>query len=363
MQDAFSSPDDLYQSLWKWVHEFADGSNVLLSTLASCPSDAATTNVINNVADFAEFWYPLYIDFLLDLPIIDSYSERCRFIEQCRRHYARNPGALKLIDEFEGNYTPDKALFYYSRDGFVYRLVNRALRQQVIDGIISFRFLLHDIREQLRSEYKMFAVATEAEDDFSMTFFRGQRMSLDELNKLQKKYRAGTLITTNSYFSTTMGRNIAQKFAGKTTKDIAAVVFEITAQIKNSATNQRKPFAYIASHSQFGDEELEVLFSIGSFFKINKIFYNESDSVWIVQITFIDDDDTDLEVTKDYRTLRTCSLEAMMVKIGNLLADHPQQGISVAAAFYDMIMALKFSETLTAACYTGLGWLALKEKI
>jgi len=146
MQDAFSVPDDLYHCLWKWVQEFADESNVLLSTLASCLPNA-TTNVINNVADFAEFWYPLYIDFLLDLPIIDPYSERCRFIEQCRIHFARNPGALKLIDDFEANYTPDKALFYYSCEGFIYRLVNRALRQQAIDGITSFRFLLHDIRD------------------------------------------------------------------------------------------------------------------------------------------------------------------------------------------------------------------------
>src|SRR5262249_2432855 len=121
-------------------------------------------------------------------------------------------------------------------------------------------------------------------------------------------------------------------------------------------------FAYIGSHSQLGDAETEVLFSIGSFFKINKIFYNESDSLWIIQVTFIDDDDVSLEITKDYRTLRTSSLEEIMVKIGNLLADHPRRGIPAATAFYNMIMTLKFSETLTAACYTGLGWLALKEK-
>jgi tetratricopeptide (TPR) repeat protein len=360
MQDAFSVPDDLYHCLWKWVQEFADESNVLLSTLASCLPNA-TTNVINNVADFAEFWYPLYIDFLLDLPIIDPYSERCRFIEQCRIHFARNPGALKLIDDFEANYTPDKALFYYSCEGFIYRLVNRALRQQAIGGIMSFRFLLHDIRDQLRLEYKMFIIATE-EDDFPMTFFRGQRMSLDELNKLQKKHRAGTLITTNSYFSTTMNRDIARKFAGQSTEGMVSVLFEVATQIKNSDTNQRKPFAFIGSHSKFGADELEVLFSIGSFFKINKIFYDESDAVWIVQVIFIDDDDTSLEITKDYRTLRACSLEAMIVKVGNLLADHPQQGIPVATAFYNMITALKFSEILTAACYTGLGWLALKEE-
>jgi hypothetical protein len=34
----------------------------------------------------------------------------------------------------------------------------------------------------------------------------------------------------------------------------------------------------------------------------------------------------------------------MIVKVGNLLADHPRQGIQIATAFYKMIMKLKFSE-------------------
>jgi tetratricopeptide (TPR) repeat protein len=361
MQEAFSVPDDLYQCLWKWIQDFADDFNVLLSTLSICPSDTMTTNVIKNIADLAECWYPLYIDFLLNLPTIDPLSERSRFIEQCRIHFARNPATLKQIDDFEADYTPEKALYYYSRDGFVYRLINRELRKQTIDGIINFRFMLVDIHNQLQNEFKKLFIIT-CEEKLSRTFFRGQRMTHDELNELKKKHRAGTLITTNSYFSTSMNRSIARKFAGETTKEYVSVLFEVTAQITNSEKNQRKPFAYIGDHSQFGAAELEVLFSIGSFFKIDKIFESESDSAWIVQITFIDDDDTSLEITKDYCNLRTCSLEAMIVKVGNLLADHPRQGIPVATAFYKMIMKLKFSDNLTAACDTGLGWLALKEK-
>ena len=361
MQDVYSTSDDLYQSLWKWLEEFTDSSDTLLSILSICSSDAKTTNVVNNVADFAEFWYPLFMEFLLALPTTDLASERRRFIEQCRIHFARNSRALQLVDDFEANYVPEKALFYYSSDSFVYRLINRALRQQAIAGIINFRFFLLDIRSQLQNEFEIFFAAT-GEEDFWKTFFRGQQMTHDELNELQKKHRAGTLITTNSYFSTSMNRDIARKFAGTATKEDVAVIFEVTAHITNSGKKQRKPFAFIGNHSKFGMEESEVLFSIGSFFKINKIFFDEADVVWIVQITFIDDDDASLEVTKDYCTLRTCSLEAMMIKVGNLLADHPRQSISAATAFYKMIMELNCPETLTAARFTGLGWLALKEK-
>ena len=46
MQKVFSVPDDLYQCLWKWIQDFADDMNVLLSIFFTCPSDAMTTNVI-----------------------------------------------------------------------------------------------------------------------------------------------------------------------------------------------------------------------------------------------------------------------------------------------------------------------------
>ena len=275
------------------------------------------------------------------------------------RHCA--PGILKQIDEFEANYTPKKAPTLLFPRWICLSPYYRAIRLQTIDGIISFRFLLVDIHNQLQVEFKKFFTKT-SEEKLSRTFFRGQCMTRDELNELQKKHRAGTLITTNSYFSTSMERDIAQLFVGQTTTDYVSVLFEVTAHITNSEENRRKPFAYIGDCSHFDKAEQEVLFSIGSFFKINKIFESESDSAWIVRITFIDDDDTSMEITKDYCTLRTCSLEAMMVKVGNLLADHPRQGIPIAKDFYKMIMQLKISETLTAACDTGLGLLALKEK-
>ena len=107
---------------------------------------------------------------------ISSNDNQCH--QQCRIHFARNPRILKQIDDFELNYTPQKALFYYSCDGFVYRLINRALREQSIDGIFYFRFILIDIRSQLREEFQTFLTAI-GEDDFSKVFYRSQRMTHD----------------------------------------------------------------------------------------------------------------------------------------------------------------------------------------
>jgi tetratricopeptide (TPR) repeat protein len=321
-----------------------------------------TTNVVNNIADFAELWFPLYMDFLLDLPIVDPDHEQRRFVEQYRRHFIQNPGALELIKEFEENYMPHGAIYYYSCDGFIYRLVNRALRRQAMDAILDFRFLLFDIRNQLQSAHKDF-LDKNTKVGMLKTFFRGQRMSRTELKELQEKHRDGTLITTNSYFSTSENIDVARIFAGKPepAKEIVSILFQITAEIKDPAIQQRKPFSRISKYSNFGAAESEVLFSIGSFFKIDKI-YEESPSFLIIELTFVDDDDEKQDVIGDFRALRTCSSEAKIIKIGHLLANNSHQGIPQAKIFYELIKTSNFSETLGVACTAGLGWLAYKER-
>ena len=67
------------------MKDFSEKSNILFSSLANCPSSGMTTNVVNNIADFAELWYPLYQTFLFHLPRDDPLIERRRFVEEYRR--------------------------------------------------------------------------------------------------------------------------------------------------------------------------------------------------------------------------------------------------------------------------------------
>lgn len=360
MQEQFISSNDLIKCLWKCVHDCIHHSDVL-SSLSVCSLDAMTTNVVNNIADFAEHWFPLYLDLLLELPITDPDFELQKFVDQSRKHYAKNPGALQTINDMGEFYTPYAAIYIYSSDTIMYRLVNRALRRQAMNAILDFRFFLLDIRNQLQSAHREFLDGI-TEIGTLKKFFRGQSMSHNEIKELEKKHIDGTLITTNSYLSTSEDIVVAQTFQGLPTKDTVCVLFEIIAKIKDPNIPQRKPFARIDKHSKFGKAEREVLFSIGSFFKIDKI-YEESPSCWIIQMTFIDEDESEKqEVIEDYRTLRTCSSEAKIIKIGHLLANHPQQGITQANAFYQLIMTSKLSETLLSTCTAGLGWLAFKER-
>lgn len=357
-----NNSNDFIKCFWECVHECVNHSDILLSSLSGCSLDSMTTNVVNNIADFAELWFPLFIDLVLELPLIDRDSEFKKFIYQTRKHFSKNPGTLQFIDEFEEFYEPHGALYYYARDSIIYRLINRVLRRQAMHAILDFRFFLLDIRNQLQSLHGKFLEDKNIQIGTLKTFYRGQRMSLKEIKELEKKHINGTLITTNSYFSTSEDIEVARIFAGKPKDDIVSVLFEITARIKDPTIEQRKPFARISEYSPLGDAESEVLFSVGSFFKIVNIS-EESPSFWIIQITFIDEDEPEKqEVIEDYRTLRTCSSEAKIIRIGHLLANHPQQDVAQAKVFYELMKLSNLSETFLSACTAGLGWLALKER-
>ena len=80
-------------------------------------------------------------------------------------------------------------------------------------------------------------------------------------------------------------------FAGAARTDAIPIPFEIRAPFKDPQIQQLKPFAYIGQFSKYRDGELAVLFSVGSFFKIDNIVYNESEGIHLVHMTFIDENE------------------------------------------------------------------------
>ena len=101
--------------------------------------------------------------------------------------------------------------------------------------------------------------------------YRSQMMSSDELDDL--KQHIGQFISINSFFSTSTNRTTALFFLGDTTSliDLERVLFEIDADPKMVTT---KPFADISKYSDFTDES-EVLFMIGSIFRLKSINCND----------------------------------------------------------------------------------------
>ncbi|UJR12364.1 hypothetical protein I4U23_016541 [Adineta vaga] len=204
--------------------------------------------------------------------------------EICKKQYIDNERNLAIVNELETAYSAENAIEWYTKDTFVYRVVNRALRQQDVDTLILFSFLIRDINKQLQDEQHFI--------DDSIKTYRGQLMCQEELERLQ--ISKGQFISINTFFSTTLNRDLALIFAGSENTDMTkkSVCFEITVNTRLSAT---KPFAAIDHLSAFGNGEEEVLFMAGSIFKLNDISMGENDNIWMINIELVNDEVDELK--------------------------------------------------------------------
>ncbi|CAF4287003.1 unnamed protein product, partial [Adineta steineri] len=210
----------------------------------------------------------ILVDCLLQLK--STEIDKNELINLCKNEYEGNYTELNNLHEFEQDYSPDKVLWWYTKETFFYKTLNAALRTQNIHMIFLFRSFIYDIYRELQ-KYQSKSL---------LQVYRSQIMSIEELDGL--KNNIGQFISINSMFSTSKQRTIALFLLGDITTQIDSerVLFEIDAD-PNIATT--KPFANISKHSYFPDES-EVLFMIGSIFRLNNINRND-DQIWIIKMT------------------------------------------------------------------------------
>jgi hypothetical protein len=63
-------------------------------------------------------------------------------LEQCRLEYQDNQIVLDKIDDFEKEFSYEDVLEWYSKDSFVYRLLNKAFRTRNIELICKFQYFI-----------------------------------------------------------------------------------------------------------------------------------------------------------------------------------------------------------------------------
>lgn len=226
----------------------------------------------------------LLIDVLIRMKSIES--DKQQLITLCKKEYENNHTQLALLKEFEDNYSADKALCWYTRESFLYKMLNKALRVQNIEVLFLFRFVIADIYQQLK----------EKQCQSPVRVYRGQFMSEDELNNLQQSI--GEFISINSFFSTSVDRQKALGFSNryKISDDLHRVLFVIDAD-PNVVTS--KPFANICGLSKYGNE-CEVLFMIGCVFRLIDILPENDNQIWVIRMELCGDNEHELKQLFDH---------------------------------------------------------------
>lgn len=305
------------------------------------PIDIFTTNAGSDQSTMGVNGQFIFSQVLFDclLRLKSNQTDITELISYCRNEYESNSTELNNIAEFERDYTPDKALRWYTKDSFFYKTLNAALRKQNIHMTFLFREYISDIQRQLQ-KYQSNTV---------LKVYRGQMMSNEELERL--KQSIGKLISINSFLSTTMAYSTALQFLSPS-RSLQRIVFEIKADPK--MTNA-KPFTNISKHSDYPGES-EVLFMIGSIFRLESIDQNDT-NVWVIRMTLSSEEEHGLKQVLLYMKGQVGTAETNLRTLGRCLWKMGKFDLA-EKYFLRLLNELQPDDPLNSALYEDLGELA-----
>lgn len=204
-------------------------------------------------------------------------SAQKEFINLSRKQYTNDQTELEKILDFENKYSSENAIWWYTKDMFVYRLLNKALRSEKFDVIFQFRSLIADIHEQLHDMHSSFI----KEISQKFVVYRGQRLPMNEFQKIEENING--FISMNTFLSTTTDREVALMYSGngEDRPSFESVLFVI----ETDQSQSTKPFANISRVSSF-EEENEVLFTIGCIFQIKSV-EQETPSISLITLVLV----------------------------------------------------------------------------
>lgn len=290
----------------------------------------------------AYFSYMLFIDLLKRMPQTQQAKEN--MLNKCKDYYRKDATELKRIEEFEKTYTSNKAIDWYIEDSFFYRLINKAFRTEDVSLWYLFRFFIFDLCTQLEDIHK------KQNNQTCFTVYRGQAfLPTTEFESL--KSNIGGLISTNGFFSTSTNFEIAKTFfvGAKDTEDFKVALFKITVD-----ASQLKNIIFVDIDKYMNQiYESEILFSIGSVFKIENVNYDSDLCAWVIKMKATDQETKSIKDRID--TMRTkfqnCNINLLF---GRLLLDMAQY--SKAESYFKMMLhALPKSHIDLALVYDHIG--------
>jgi hypothetical protein len=124
----------------------------------------------------------------------DTNQRKEEFIKFCRQQYADNGYELKIIDEFEQTYDPSSPIYWYTRECFIYAMLNKALRTHDIEIIMRIDWFIRDMHRQIEQLHK------QSNIQHPFVVYRGQGVSLNEFEKI--KGHKGCILAFSNFLST-----------------------------------------------------------------------------------------------------------------------------------------------------------------
>ncbi|CAF4972402.1 unnamed protein product, partial [Rotaria magnacalcarata] len=209
------------------------------------------------------------------------------FVQFWRNEAKHNNITLEIIDEFDRDYCLQSTIWWYTRQSFIYEMLNWSLRKLDSRIMMKMGFFIRDLHYQIVELHKQ-QVKNDQIDP--LIVYRGQGLSTNDFEKIQKNQ--GGLMSFNNFLSTSKDQDTSRGFAesNSSRSDTVGVLFQISVHLMAFST----PFGSVAHLSNFKSEE-EILFSMHTVFRVGEIKQEFTGSpVWTIQLTLTDNNDPQL---------------------------------------------------------------------
>jgi tetratricopeptide (TPR) repeat protein len=235
------------------------------------------------------------------------------FIEYCRDIFDDTEKEVAHVTQLRREYHNRTPIWWYTYEGFLYTMLNRAIRTTDVDIIIHMGFFIGDLHRDIEKLHKEQFGGHLTSKTF--TVYRGQGLSSTDFDQLMST--KGGLLSFNNFLSTSTDRDVSLAFAesNQYNHDSAGILFVMTIDPSKSII----PFASINAVSYFQTED-EVLFSMHTIFRIDKIqSIGENPRLFRVDLTLMGEDDKDLRVLTDHIREETYPDEEEWFRLGLVL--------------------------------------------
>lgn len=173
-----------------------------------------------------------------------------------------NINQINIIYEFDNEYENHSSIWWYTRESFVYKMLNKALRTENIDILIKMGFFIKDLHKEIEYLYSL-------QEHSSMIVYRGQGITYNQFEQLCKCKNG--LISFQCFLSTSRDKKISIKFARRAMEKpgLRGIIFQMN--INSKMINLSNPYASLNKLSYFKNNEKEILFSTHTVFRIEDI--------------------------------------------------------------------------------------------
>ncbi len=212
----------------------------------------------------------------------DAEKAREEFTRFCQICSAAKDFQSKTINQFQRYYENHSPIWWYTKEWFIYSLLNKALRTQDIETIINMGFFIQDLHREIEKQY------SESHNTSTIIIYRGQGLVNNDFEKL--RHSEGGLFSFNNFLLTSIDQQVSLMFANSARQnpDLIGILFQIEIDPSLSST----PFTLLDGDSTF-KSEAEILFSMHTVFRIDDINQID-DRLWEVNLKLTDDNDQQL---------------------------------------------------------------------